>query len=248
MAILSAVSGLNTATADKTAQLGDIFYDGTDKYVYVQAKTAVATANLLLMNSAGVSLDVVLTGYAGTATATGKHEGVTYAAGAILYYATGGLTANQYSGFKMLVDDSTDTTEEGQYATVVGNSADHLFLDRALTTTLNAADADITLFNQYHVAPATASTEVIPVGVAPITVTDEYYFWMQTEGVCWLPEGGGTQTANLNIVSGDDLSGGGGTILGTTAEGPYDARNVGYILYGAGTANALVLVRLALPK
>lgn len=245
MALLTTINQDILATSStKVHELGDIYFHRGNTYVYAQAGDAITAYNFV-MQTASVSLDVVLTGLSGAATTGHRYNGKDYAAGQVLYYATGGLTANQYAGYYLVSDDSTDTAnEEGLVAIIETNSANHLYLDKALDATVNAADTDITIFHPWRVSPGTASTQVIPVGVSRIAVTDEYYFWLQTAGVAPVLMGEDTQTANLAVKVADAVAG----TVSLIADGNdlFDVNIVGHLIAGSGTADNVCWVKLRL--
>ncbi len=256
MALLHTIQqGIFDTSSTRIHNLGDIHFRGGKKYVYVQAKETITAHNVLMM-TAPSGIDNVHAGFAPdntTAVTTLGHKypsraGKYYAPAQILFYGTGGLTPNTYAGYHLVTDDSTDTAEEGLVAIIEANDAYHLYLDIALSTTCNAADndTDITFFHPYHVEPISASTQVIPVGASRIAVTDEYYFWMQSEGVASILYGETGQVVNVGVQVGDDTDGTGLQV--DNADDYFAANLVGHIVAGGdldtGSADTALWVKL----
>ncbi len=246
MALLDKINqGIFEISSTPAHDLGDVHYHKADKYIYVRAKTAV-TAFDILMQTSPTGIDVVKTGHLSSAAVGHTYNGKKYTGAQILHYNVGGLTANAYSGYHLVTDDSGTGGEEGLVAIVETNSADHLYLDIALSTTVADGATDITLFNPYYVAPATASTQIIPVGVSRIAVTDEYYFWMQVEGIAAVRLGSTTQTVNLAVKVGDNTAGTG--VIIANGNDLFDVNIVGHIVAagasGTGTADTACWVKL----
>jgi len=121
------------------------------------------------------------------------------------------VAAGALAGMMLFVDDGLG---EGQAEWIIGNTAGasgssmKIYLAAALTTALTAAGvSDITIYTDQVVEKAaiTSANQII-VGVAPIAVTKDYYFWRQIYGMCFVLHGG-TTAAGLHIRPGDNTEG-----------------------------------------
>ena len=150
------------ASITKQAELGTTINLNGVQYRYVQAKNTV-TVNQYL----GSALYEV-----------SKANDVASSASKTVTFTTANLTAGVHGGDLLCVITGTGA---GQKARIAGNTTSVLTLETALATALDAT-SDIYIISEYKVSPI-ASGYPIPRGVAPIAVTDEYYFWMQESGI-----------------------------------------------------------------
>lgn len=147
-------------------------------------------------------------------------------------------TAGQWSGYYCFVSNGG---AEGDLKVIKGNDATHLFLETALSAALNGTSA-LSLFNPFVCDLATASGQVDPVGIAmsavPASVTSTGTFsggWVQIEGVAPVISTAGAMTSGKNATTGGATTAG-QAVLGITAQGPYDATNIGVVLGTVGTS------------
>ncbi len=149
--------------------LGTVLERGGNRYVYIQASEAIAEGQVVTFDQSGAtSVDVVASDDGGY-TVTPQ--------------TSPSWTPDAYKGYFMTVDDGIG---EGQTRRIGGNSADSLFLEDPLTTALTVAGvSDITIWTPYRVQLTDGATLVEPVvGVAITALTDEYYGFIQCEGLC----------------------------------------------------------------
>jgi len=161
----------------------------------------------------------------------------TNSAGQIVYITKAGatLTTGEYANGWVVVDDGTG---EGQVAKIRTNNATtlELYPEWALTTALSVADSDITLSKVNTLVekvPITAK-DTVCTGAAQVAFAANEYGWVLTKGP-GIVIAGVVITANKNFTPGDDTEG--QVIIGVTAEGPFNAFNLGYSLAANTTAD-----------
>lgn len=208
----------NANDATPAHALGTIGEDDSGfRYLYVkngEASTAFARGKVAMMEAA-VDVDTV-------SSSTDKLS---------ITEAAAGWTPGAYASYFVYVNDGTG---QGQLRKVKGNDATTLFLETALTTSLDVADSDIVLFNPHVVNLATASGQIVPIGVAVGAITAAYYGWVQISGLAEVLAGAAL-TANLAVKVGDDTAG----QVTVIADGNdlYDANIIGWSLYANTSAD-----------
>jgi hypothetical protein len=214
----------------QSAPLGSIVFDEYgSEYRYVQngeASTAFARGKVA-MQEAATDVDTVSSS---TDLLSITNSGSTW-------------TAGQFSGFQVYVNDGTG---EGQLRYIIGNSADTLFLQLALTTALAVADSDILIFNPFVVNLATASGQTVPMGVAIGAITAGYFGWLQITGVAEVLVGAGVAVANLAVKMGDDTAGQVAVIA--NGDDLYDVNPFGYALAANTNADKGAPVKIVFAK
>jgi len=162
--------------------------------------------------------------------------------GRIVYLtrAANSLTVGAYENGIGLVDDGTG---EGQTFKIRTNNVTTLTLqpETALTTALAVADSDLTylVMSQVEMAAIT-STKQMCQGSNQVAFTSGDYGWALTNG-----DGravpGNTLVVGAGFSTGDDTEG--QVIVAVTAEGPFDAQNLGYAIVANSGADVATLVR-----
>jgi len=233
---------ISEISATAVFDLGDSYEDDRGKFIYSWAGGAITQYQTLTMDTA-VGVDTVTSG-----AAVAAYLGKKYGTHSIITDDASGFTSGAlYKGYWGVVDDSSTAGEKGQGFRVADNDADNLFLEAPLTTLLADADVDITLFNPHRVKPVVTNALNAPVGVAPVSVTDEYYFWRQVAGIATVLVAGTTNTAGLSVGVTAEANGAGILAIAQSSYLDYTAFNkVGEILFGAGKDDAEVMVKLTL--
>jgi len=173
----------------------------------------------------------------------------TNSAGQIVFIteAAAGWTVGQFNDAWLTVDDGTG---EGQVAKIKSNTADtlELYPQWALGTALAVADSDITISTintLVEKVPVTVE-ETTCIGAAQVAFTTAApYGWVLAKGP-GIVIAGEVITAGKNFTPGDDTEG--QVIIGVTAEGPFDAFNLGYSLAANSTADLGFLALMAIPQ
>ena len=192
--------------------------DGRD-WQYVFATTAVADS--LVVNPTDVATSDL---YSSSTDAQGR---IVYAT-----RAANSLTVGAYEDAWGIVDAGTGV---GQTFKIRTNDATTftLYPETALGTALAVADSDLSYINMNHVDPA-AITSAIQMcqGFAQATFAASDYGWVLTN---WVGRGiaGAARTVGAGLMSGDDTVG--QVVKTVTAEGSFDAQNLGYTIIAGGT-------------
>lgn len=201
--------------------------DGRE-WVYVRAQSAV-TAGTVVVPDAVTSVDTVSSG--------------TDALGRIVYItkAAAGWTVGAFEDGIVYVDAGTGV---GQMAKIKTNTATtlELYPETALTTALAVADSDITIRTMAYVDMAAVTSDIqSAVGIAQIAIGAASYGWVLTNGD-GIVYAGESLTVGCGFTTGDDTIG--YVIKAVTAEGPYDAQNLGFCLVANAAADTPALVRV----
>ncbi len=161
--------------------------------------------------------------------------------GRIVYLtrAANSLTVGQYEDGVGVVDAGTGV---GQTFKIRTNDATTftLYPETALTTALAVADSDLTYINMSYVDPAAiTSKKQMAQGIAQASFAAADFGWVLTNGVGRVLAGEALAVA-AGFTTGDDTAG--QVIKAITAEGPFDAQNLGYaIVAGAVDGGHLVM-------
>lgn len=125
------------------------------------------------------------------------------------------VTANQFQGGYLHI---TDDTGEGYTYRIKSNDATggaagsgkvrFTLYDGLVAALDTTSDFAITgcLYNNTVIFDAAGGTDLIVSGVTPITVTANYYYWLQTAGVCTVLANG-AMTAGETVTASDDVDG-----------------------------------------
>jgi hypothetical protein len=199
-------------------------------WVYVKAAEAVA-ANNVVVPDAAVAVDTV----SSSADQQGR----------IIYITESGAgwTPGAFAGAYGVVDAGTGA---GQVFRVENNTADtlQLYKSTALETALDVADSDITLTFPFTVdKSAVTSTVQQATGIAQIAFAEGEYGWVLKNGNGGVIAGA-TLVIGAGFTTGDDTEG--QVIPAVTAEGPFDAQNLGFcrVANSAADLNTLVYVNI----
>jgi len=199
--------------------------DGRE-WVYVKADTALSKGSVAVPNAVA-SKDTV----SSSADAQGRIVYITE--------ASAGWTAGAYAGGWVVVDDGTGV---GQLAKIIDNTADTLILDPAyaLSTALAVATSDITIMTPFLVDKAAITSKVQQsTGIAQVAFSAGDYGWLLTKGDGSVLAGEALGVGS-GFTTGDDTTG--QVIKAITAEGPYDAQNLGYCRVANASADQLAYV------
>lgn len=202
--------------------------DGRE-WQYVKAASALATS-LVAIPDAVASSDL----YSSSTDSQGRIVYLTRAANS--------LTVGQYEDGVGVVDAGTGV---GQTFKIRTNDATTftLYPETALGTALAVADSDLTYLNMSYVDPAAVtSKKQMAQGIAQSTFAAADYGWILTNGVGRVLAGEALAVA-AGFTTGDDTAG--QVIKAVTAEGPFDAQNLGFaIVAGAVDGGHLVMVNI----
>lgn len=217
--------GIMEQSSTKKAILGQLrIMDDGRKFRYAKAGEALVAGNLGLMCDA-VANHIKLTA---TAAAVGATE---------VSVTIGGtaLTANQYDDGYLQVYDGTAGTVGLQYRIVshttsaAGTEAITIYLAEPLKIALTASDTVSLVPNPWSSVTEIASVAHGVAGVAPIAVTNAYYYWAQTGGVACVFNTDATALGSVAVTSATSGS------FKTMAA--YDSTVIGYTVgYAAVTA------------
>lgn len=162
--------------------------------------------------------------------------------GRIVYLtrAASNMTTGAYEDGIGVVDDGTG---RGQTFKIRTNNATTLTLypETALTTALSVADSDLTWLGMSDVIiAAITSTVQMAQGAVQTSFASGDYGWVLTNG-----DGraipGNTLVVGKGFSTGDDTAG--QVIVSVTAEGPFNAQNLGYAIVANAAADVGTLVR-----
>lgn len=156
--------------------------------------------------------------------------------------AANSLTVGQYEDGIGQVDAGTGV---GQTFKIRTNDATTftLYPENALGTALAVADSDLTYINMNYVDPAavTSGTQMAQ-GIAQATFTAADYGFILTNGIGRVLAGEAL-TVGAGFQTGDDTVG--QVIKQTTAEGDFDAQNLGYaVIAGATDGGCTVMTNI----
>ena len=199
--------------------------DGRE-WVYVKAAEAI-TANMTVVPDAVVAVDTV----SSSQDSLGRNVYITEAAA--------GWTVGAYADAWVYVDAGTGVGQAGRIKTNTTTTLE-LYPEFAFTTALAVGDSDITIREPFSVDKAAVTSKVQGVvGIAQIAITDDYYAWVLTRGT-GLVLAGESLTVGSGFTTGDNTE---GTVQkAITAEGPFDAQNLGYCLVANASADTAALV------
>lgn len=201
-------------TSDCRHQLGSVVWDGEHLYRYVKATAAITANNVVVANTAHVTVTNI-TGFKNTGDrASGKFP----------YVEDSGesWTAGAYVGSYLYIHTGTGV---GQMKRIVANTATRAYFealhkgfgtafeDDPFSTSPDTT-SDITIISPWQVAKCGASDKIqTPMGYAPFAFTSGYFGWICIDGM-GNPTMGGTGVLDTFVVPGDDTAGQ-GTIAGT---------------------------------
>ena len=201
--------------------------DGRE-WVYAKANTALALGSVAVPDAV---------------TAVDTVSSSTDALGRIVYIteASAGWTVGQFEDAIGVVDDGTGV---GQTFKVKTNTTDtlELYPETALSTALSVTDSDITLRTMGEVdKAAVTSTKQSAVGVAQVAFAAGDFGFLLTNGDGAVLAGEAL-AVGAGFNTGDDTTG--QLIKAVTAEGPFDAQNLGICLVANAAADQTALCRV----
>ena len=217
-----------TTTARGTFKLGQRAEtpDGRD-WVYVLSAEALTNGSVVVPDAV-TAVDTV-------SSSTDNQGRIVY-----ITEASAGWTIGAFEDAIGVVDDGTG---KGQTFKIRTNSADTLTLypETALTTALAVADSDIVIRTMAKVDMCAVTVEEqSAVGANQVAFANAEYGWALTNG-----DGravpGNTLVVGAGFTTGDDVEG--QVIVAVTAEGPFDAQNLGMALVANSAADMGALVR-----
>lgn len=218
----------NTTTARGQFKLGQrgMTPDGRE-WQFIKANTAIATS-LIAVPDAVTSADL-------WSSSTDNQGRIVY-----LTRAASTMTTGAFEDGIGVVDDGTG---RGQTFKIRTNNATTITLypENALGTALSVSDSDLTLMTMSECDPAAiTSTVQMAQGAPQVSMAASDYGWVLTNG-----DGraipGNTLVVGKGFSTGDDTVG--QVIVSVTAEGPFNAQNLGYAIVANAAADIGALVR-----
>ena len=225
---ISFQSVYQTITARGEFKLGQraVTPDGRE-WQFIKANTAIANSLIAVPN--GV-------------TSADLWSSSTDSQGRIVYLtrAASTMTIGAFEDGIGVVDDGTG---RGQTFKSRTNDATTITLypETALSTALAVADSDLTLMTMSECDPAAVTSTVqMAQGAPQVSFAEADYGWILTNG-----DGraipGNTLVVGKGFSTGDDTVG--QVIVSVTAEGPFNAQNLGYAIVANAAADIGALVR-----
>lgn len=225
---ISFQSVYQTITARGEFKLGQraVTPDGRE-WQFIKANTAIANSLIAVPN--GV-------------TSADLWSSSTDSQGRIVYLtrAASTMTIGAFEDGIGVVDDGTG---RGQTFKIRTNDATTITLypETALSTALAVADSDLTLMTMSECDPAAVTSTVqMAQGAPQVSFAEADYGWILTNG-----DGraipGNTLVVGKGFSTGDDTVG--QVIVSVTAEGPFNAQNLGYAIVANAAADIGALVR-----
>lgn len=200
--------------------------DGRE-WVFVKAEGAIATGLIAIPNTVS-SADLF-------SSATDSQGRIVY-----LTRAASSMTTGAYEDNIGYVDDGTG---RGQTFKIRTNNATTftLYPETALGTALSVSDSDLTWIGMSNVIiAAVTSTVQMAQGAVQVSFSSGDYGWVLTNG-----DGraipGNTLVVGKGFSTGDDTAG--QVIVSVTAEGPFNAQNLGWAIVANAAADVGTLVR-----
>lgn len=217
-----------TSTNRGTFKLGErgMTPDGRE-WQFIKANTAIATS-LIAVPDAVTSADL-------WSSSTDNQGRIVYAT-----RAASTMTVGAFEDGIGVVDDGTG---RGQIFKIRTNNGTTLtfYPETALTTALAVSDSDLTMMTMSECDPsAITSTVQMAQGAPQVSMAASDYGWVITngDGRC-IP--GNTLVVGKGFSTGDDTVG--QVIVSVTAEGPFNAQNLGFAIVANAAADIGALVR-----
>ncbi len=200
--------------------------DGRE-WQFVKNNSTIANGNIVIPN---------------TVSSADLFSSSTDSQGRIVYLtrAASSMTVGAYEDAIGVVDDGTG---KGQTFKIRTNSATTLTLypETALATALSVSDSDLTWIGMSDVIiAAVTSTVQMTQGAFQCAAASGDYGWILTDGD-GRAVAGNTLVVGKGFSSGDDTAG--QVIVSVTAEGPFNAQNLGYAIVANSAADMGALVR-----
>lgn len=157
-------------------------------------------------------------------------------------YSSGSVGADEYNeGYVFVCEGTTPGPmyRIKDHGDIAATATGTLTLYDALVTTHTAADQVSVLRNMYNKVVECGATGDVPVGVSPITVTTNDYFWLQTWGPCAIFNSTGT---GIVAKGGMAFVGGTGAVQPATAAGTSPMVGIGMALATANEESPIFLM------
>lgn len=192
--------GVYTESETKKHPLGTVLRLDGRTFVYCQASEALSKGKLVTALPTLFSEDTVTVAHpVGTRKVT--------------ITASGTITAGQLEGALLIVDEGTGAGDQyiiKSNPAIGSGSTGVIELMDGLMTAWSVSDTDITILTSPWRVQESNTTQVEkPIGVPLISVTDEYYFWACTWGVCGIlmDEVAGNAAGTRQLVIGSSTAG-----------------------------------------
>lgn len=225
---ISFQSVYQTITARGEFKLGQraVTPDGRE-WQFIKANTAIANS-LVAVPDAVTSADL-------WSSSTDQQGRIVY-----LTRAASTMTVGAFEDGIGVVDDGTGRGQTFKIRTNNGTTLT-LYPETALTTALAVADSDLTIMTMSECDPAAVTSTVqMAQGAPQVSMAQSDYGWILTNG-----DGraipGNTLVVGKGFSTGDDTVG--QVIVSVTAEGPFNAQNLGYAIVANAAADIGALVR-----
>lgn len=225
---ISFQSVYQTITARGEFKLGQraMTPDGRE-WQFIKANTAIANS-LVAVPDAVTSADL-------WSSSTDQQGRIVY-----LTRAASTMTVGAFEDGIGVVDDGTGRGQTFKIRTNNGTTLT-LYPETALTTALAVADSDLTIMTMSECDPAAVTSTVqMAQGAPQVSMAQSDYGWILTNG-----DGraipGNTLVVGKGFSTGDDTVG--QVIVSVTAEGPFNAQNLGYAIVANAAADIGALVR-----
>lgn len=229
-------------TSDCRFQLGQIAEDSGHLYRYCKATAAITAGNVVVANTAHVTVTNITSLDNTGDRATEKYPSVTDSGES--------WTPGAYVGSYLYIHGNTGV---GQMKRIVKNDATTAWFgalhpgfgqgieDDPFSTSPDTT-SDITIISPWQVKKCGASDKIqTPIGTAPFAFTSGYYGWVCIDGMD-NPTMGGTGVIDTVVVPGDDTAGQG--TIGGTGDDIGDGTVFGIACYaGADDTRWPVLIR-----
>lgn len=222
--------GIYEQSSTALHRLGDRLQVGDRVFYYSQASEAISAGKLNSYLPTVITEDTVTVAHGiGTRKVT--------------ITASATITANQLAEGHLVIDEGTGAGEMYKiksHEAITSGSTGVFELYDGILTAWSTSDTDVTIYGpQYRVQESNAAQTESAAGVAPISVTDEYYFWNQTYGpaACLFDEAAGNGAATRLLTIGSSTVGAveaqdaaGESIVGEVIQAAADEADAKYAL------------------
>ena len=215
--------GVYQASRLQMARLGSRKVVGDRVYRYARAGAGGTISAGNLMQAPDVNAGEISV----VQTTAGHHD---IGSKVLNLYSSGSVGSGEYNEGYVFVCEGTSPGPMYRiknHGDIAATATGNLTLYDALVTTHTAADQVSVLRNMYNKVVEAGATGDVPVGVAPITVTTNDYFWLQTWGPCAVFGSTGT---GIVAKGGMAFVGGTGAVQPATAAGTGPMIGIGMAL------------------
>jgi hypothetical protein len=192
--------GVYSESATKQHPLGTVMRLGSRTFVYAQASEALSKGKLATALPTLFTEDTVT-----VAHAAGTRK--------VTITASATITAGQLEDGLLIVDEGTAAGDQyliKSNPAITNATTGEIELYDGLMTAWAVGDTDVTILTSPWRVQESNTTQVEkPMGVPLISVTDEYYFWLCTWGVCGIlmDEVAGNAAGTRQLVIGSSTAG-----------------------------------------